>query len=922
MKVALYSAMIPEGKSTKPNHLFSRKSMSSIKKPLILVDGSSYLYRAYHALPALQNSKGMPTGAIYGVVNMLKRLLNDYQPTHMAVVFDAKGKTFRDELYKEYKANRPSMPDELISQIEPLHALIQDLGIPILMVDGVEADDVIGTLAKNASKDGIETLISTGDKDLAQLVNLKVSLVNTMTNTFYNPEAVKEKFGVAPEQIIDYLTLVGDASDNIRGVPQVGPKTAVKWLTEFGNLTQLIQNAEKISGKVGENLRNAIPEIPHIKNLVTIKCDVLLPITLHDLTLKSPSKAALMTHYKKLEFKSWLAELLKETSPDKDFSHYRIITRREDLHQFLQSLASAKVISFKLMTSPTNYMEAQLTGVAIAQTQEAVYIPLGPADQDPSSELSKAEILHSLRKIFENSAIKKVGHDLKYNFEVLANHEILLQGLAFDTMLESYLLDSANTQHQPQALALKYLGTRLLSFEEIAGKGAKQVSIAQIDITKAGTYCAEEALHTLKIHALLWPRIEENAGLKHIFSEIEMPLIPVLAAMEIHGVLIDPKLLEKHAEELKERLNELEKEIYQTAGKTFNINSPKQLQEILFDVLKLPVIHKTPTGQPSTADNVLQELALEFTIGATLIKYRSLNKLMSTYTHRLIEQLDPRTHRLHTSYHQTATATGRLSSSEPNLQNIPIKSVEGRRIRQAFIAERGYKILSADYSQIELRLMAHISKDPNLLYAFAENLDVHKATAAEVWGVSLDQVTPTMRRNAKAINFGLIYGMSAFGLSQQLGIDRQAAQEYIDRYFLRYPLVKTYMESTRALAKAQGYVETLWGRRIYLPDIHSSQHQRQKAAERAAINGPLQGSAADIIKHAMLLVDRFLKKEGAATKMIMQVHDELVFEAPLLEIESITSGIKQQMSQAISLSVPLLVSTGIGDNWDAASSHA
>lgn len=896
--------------------------MSEQTKPLILVDGSSYLYRAFHALPALANSKGMPTGAVYGVVNMLKRLLAEYQPQHMAVIFDAKGKTFRDEIYAAYKATRQEMPNELVQQIEPIHQIIRAMGIPLVVIEGVEADDVIGTLAKRATSDNIHTIISTGDKDLAQLVNNNVELINTMTNTLLDVAGVKEKFGVPPERIIDYLTLVGDTSDNIPGVPQVGPKTAAKWLQEYGSLENIIANANKISGKVGENLRHSLPQIPLTQSLVTIKCDVDLPIPFSNLQIKSADKKQLIDLYKEMEFKSWLGELLEETKAQTNaekYSTYLIIESEDIFNDYVTQLTQAEIIAVDTETTSLDYMRAKLVGISFAITsKKAVYIPFGHDYVDAPKQLSKEFVLEKLKPILENPNIKKIGQNIKYDIEVLANAGIQLQGIAYDTMLESYILDSSSNNHDMDSLALKYLGHRTITFEELAGKGSKQLTFNQIDVQKAGIYAAEDADITLCLHQTLWPRVNAEAGLKYIFEKIEMPLVPVLAHMERAGVLIDPKKLETQGKELQKRLLELEQEAYQLAGQMFNINSPKQLQEILFQKLQLPVLQKTPTGQASTADAVLQELALDFALPRIIIEYRSLAKLISTYTSRLVEQMNPDTLRIHTSYNQTGTATGRLSSSEPNLQNIPVRMAEGRRIRQAFIAPKGCKIISADYSQIELRLMAHISEDPNLLNAFAHNLDIHKATAAEVWGVPIDQVTQEMRRNAKAINFGLIYGMSAFGLTRQLGIDRQSAQDYIDRYFARYPNVKAYMDNTRKQAKEKGYVETLWGRRLYLPDINASQIPRQKAAERAAINAPLQGSAADIIKLAMIQIDRWLREEKINAKMIMQVHDELVFEASENEITEIIEGIRRHMTEVVKLHVPLLVAIGAGDNWDDA----
>ena len=898
--------------------------MSTQDQPLILVDGSSYLYRAFHALPTLTNSKGFSTGAVYGMVAMLKRLLTEYHPTHIAIVFDTKEKTFREALYPAYKATRKEMPNELIQQIEPIHNIIRAMGLPLIMIEGVEADDVIGTLTKKSTAANKKSIVSTGDKDLAQLVNHHVTLINTMTNTILDPKGVKEKFGVSPEQIIDYLTLVGDTSDNIPGVPQVGPKTAAKWLQEYHTLEDIIKNADKITGKVGENLRASLNQLPLTKSLVTIKCDVELPVFSHDLSIKPINKELLISLYKEMEFKSWLSELLeesKENDTDK-YKNYTLITSEKIFSDWIQQLTKAAYFAFDTETTSLDYMSATLVGVSFAiEEGKAAYVPFAHDYSHAPRQLQKEEVLKKLKPILENAAIKKIGQNIKYDMEVLANENISLQGVAYDTMIESYILDSISNAHDMDTLALKYLGWRTITYQDVAGSGKKQLSFNQVEVEKAFVYAAEDADVTLRLHHNLWPRVKKESGLKYIFEEIEIPLIPVLARMERQGVLIDPGKLKQQGIILQKRLEELEKEIHEIAGKPFNINSPKQLQEILFDNLKLPVLQKTPKGQASTADAVLQELALDFALPSLIIEYRSLSKLISTYTSRLIEQMNKKTGRIHTSYNQTGAATGRLSSSEPNLQNIPIRTKEGRQIRQAFVAPKGYKILSADYSQIELRLMAHISEDPHLLNAFANDLDIHKATASEVWNVPLAEVTPAMRRDAKAINFGLIYGMSAFGLTRQLGIDRKAAQNYIDRYFLRYPKVKAYMDNTRMIAKEKGYVETLWGRKLSLPEINSSQIMRQKAAERAAINAPLQGSAADIIKLAMIHIDRWLQKEKIHAHMIMQVHDELVFEVAEKELDTITKEIQKYMTDVAQLKVSLVVTIGIGNNWDEASDH-
>lgn len=898
--------------------------MSDQNKPFILVDGSSYLYRAFHALPALMNSKNFPTGAIYGMVNMLKRLLMDYQPDYMAVIFDAKGKTFRDDIYPAYKATRKEMPAELAQQITTIHQIIEAMGLPLIVVSGVEADDVIGTLAKHITQHNIKTLISTSDKDLAQLVNAHVKLVNTMTNTVLDKQGVKEKFGVTPEQIIDYLILVGDTSDNIPGVPLIGPKTAVKLLQAYETLENIVAHADQLTGKMGSNLRAMLHQLPFTRSLVTIKTDVDLPFDIANLKIKPVNKPQLIQLYKEMEFKSWLAELLKDTNEIEVDKHkqYDIIYTATELENWITKLNNAPIFAFDTETTSLDYMTAKLVGISFAiEADKAAYLPFGHDYLAAPQQLTKDAVLTQLKPLFENAAVKKIGQNIKYDMEVLANHGIFLQGAAFDTMLESYVLDSTSSRYDMETLALKYLGLRTIGYTDIAGTGNKQLTFNQIDIEKAGRYAAEDADITLLLHEALWPRVNKAKGLTYILEKIEIPLIPVLVRMERNGVLIDPEKLEKQGQELQKRLLTLEQEAFLLAGEEFNLNSPKQLQEILFYKLKLPILQKTPTGQASTADHVLQELAHDFAIPRIIIEYRSLSKLISTYTSRLAAQINTTTGRIHTSYNQTGTATGRLSSSEPNLQNIPIRTAEGRRIRQAFIAAKNHKIISADYSQIELRLMAHISQDPGLLQAFAHNLDIHKATAAEIWGIPLEQVTHEMRRNAKAINFGLIYGMSAFGLTRQLGIDRKSAQDYIDRYFARYPHVKAYMDNTRQQAKEKGYVETLWGRRLYLPDINATQIHRQKAAERTAINAPLQGSAADIIKMAMIQIDRWLLEEKIAAKMIMQVHDELVFEAHESDLASITASIQQYMTRIVTLRVPLIISIGVGDDWDKASEH-
>jgi DNA polymerase-1 len=894
-------------------------------KPFILVDGSSYLYRAFHAMPSLHNSKGFPTGAVYGVVNMLRKLLNDYNPEHIAVVFDAKGKTFRDDWYDQYKANRSAMPDDLILQIEPIHTAVRAMGLPLLMIDNVEADDVIGTLAQAATDAGIETLISTGDKDMAQLVNQHITLVNTMTDTLLTPITVTEKFGIPPERIIDYLTLVGDSVDNIPGVPQVGPKTAVKWLQQYGTLDDVIAHADEIKGKVGENFRAFLPQLPLSKKLVTIKLDVELTVTIATLQRAEPAHETLATLYKEMEFKTWLNELLqKNPAPKSEDKHagYETIYTQKQLDAWLDTLRQSKVFAFDTETTSLDYMQAQIVGISFAaEAGKAAYIPLTHDYPDAPTQLNREHVLAKLKPLFENANLKKIGHNVKYDIEVLANHGIYVQGAAYDTMLQSYILDSSINNHDMDSLALKHLGWRTIKYEDVAGKGAKQIPFNQVLIEKAAAYAAEDADVTLRLHQKLWPILSAEKGMKHIFENIELQLLPVLVYMERTGVLIDAEKLRIQTAELEKRLQEVETETFSLAGAPFNLNSPKQLQEVLFERMQLPVLQKTPTGQPSTAEAVLQELAFDYPLPKLIIEYRSLSKLITTYTKKLPEQINPDTGRIHTSYNQTGAATGRLSSSDPNLQNIPVRMAEGRRIRQAFIAAPGYKIISADYSQIELRIMSHISGDPALLKAFAQNIDVHQSTASEVLGIPLDTVTSDQRRSAKAINFGIIYGMSAFGLAKQLGIDRHEAQDYIDKYFQRYPKIKEYMDTTRQSAHAQGYVETLSGRRLYLPEINSSQMMRQKAAERAAINAPLQGTAADIIKRAMISLHALLATQTINAKMIMQVHDELVFEVAENEVASFSEIIRKHMMEAAELNVPLLVSIGNGDNWDAASSH-
>lgn len=894
-----------------------------MKKPLILVDGTSYLYRAFHALPPLSNSRGEPTGAIYGVINMLRKLIKDTNPEHIAVVFDAKGKTFREELYTDYKAHRPTMPDELQQQIEPLYAIVRSLGLPIIIHEGVEADDVIGTLAEKAVQQGLPVLISTGDKDFAQLVCKHITLVNTMTNTTMDRSAVIEKFGVTPEQITDYLSLIGDTVDNVPGIPKVGPKTAAKWLNQYNNLENVIKNASEIAGKVGENLRAHLNKLPLSRQLVSIKKDVNLEFNLEKLQPKPPNSANLMTLYKKLEFKGWLKELEKldptlQTIKLTEQKAYRLILNEKEFQQWLKQLKAAKIWSFDTETTHLDVMQAELVGLSFAiKDTTPVYIPVAHDYSGAPQQLNRSWVLQQLKPHFEDPKQLKIGHNLKYDMGILANYNIQLQGLAFDTMLESYLLDSANNQHNLDSAAIKHLDHKTIHFEEIAGKGAKQKTFNQIDLAQAAPYAAEDADITLRLHQTLYPQLNALPDLSKLLTQMEMPLVSVLSRMERYGVLIDAKLLQKQSRSIAKRLLTLEEKAYQLAGKTFNLGSPKQLQTVLFTEQGLPILEKTPTGQASTSEAVLQALALQFPLAKIILKHRSLSKLKSTYTDKLPQQINPKTGRIHTSYHQAAVVTGRLSSSDPNLQNIPARSREGRKIRQAFIAPPGYRIIAADYSQIELRIVAHFSQDPGLLSAFANGLDIHQATAAEVLNIPLEQVNPDQRRSAKAVNFGLIYGMSAFGLARQLGITREEAKNYIDRYFTRYPGVKNYMERTRQQAHEQGYVTTLFGRRLNLAFINSSDPLQRRASERAAINAPLQGSAADIIKKAMLTIDQALLKNKLKAHMIMQVHDELVFEVAESDQHQTKQLIENLMVNTTQLSVPLMVDIQVGPNWAA-----
>ncbi len=891
---------------------------ANLSTPLILVDGSSFLYRAFHALPPLMNSKGQPTGAVYGVINMLRKLLKDYTPQQVAVIFDAKGKTFRDELYPEYKANRPPMPDDLSSQIQPLHDIVTAMGLPMLIIEGVEADDVIGTLATIATQHQQPTIIATGDKDMAQLVNEHITLINTMTDSKLDVAGVEAKFGVPPKLIIDYLTLIGDNVDNIPGVAKVGPKTAVKWLQKYGSLDNIITHADEFTGKIGDNLRASLSYLPLSRQLVSIKLDLKLNIKLNELQPKPADEQCLIKLFTELEFKGWLAELLGKNQQSQQ-QHYETILDEKSFNTWLQKLKSAELFSFDTETTDLAYMQAEIVGVSFAVKPEtAAYVPVAHDYMGAPQQLSREFVLSKLKPLLEDPNIIKVGQNLKYDMNVLRKYDIHMQGIEFDTMLESYVLNSSANRHNMDSLALKYLGKRTIHFEDIAGKGAKQLTFNQIPLDDASPYAAEDADVTLQLHQTLWPKLKQQEGLQYIFTELEMPLIPVLSRMECHGVLIDAKKLKHQSATLAKRIDALEQQAYKIAQSKFNLSSPKQLQEILYEKCQLPILQKTPKGQPSTAESVLQDLAHDYPLPKIILEYRSLSKLKSTYTDKLPLQINAHTGRIHTSYNQTVAATGRLSSSDPNLQNIPVRTEQGRNIRQAFVAPKGFQLISADYSQIELRIMAHLSQDKGLRDAFAKGLDIHKATAAEVFGISIDKVTNDQRRSAKAINFGLIYGMSAFGLAKQLGISRDAADRYIEVYFQRYPGVKNYMEATRAQAHQQGYVETLYGRRLNLAEINSANMQRRRAAERTAINAPMQGTAADIIKRAMITVDQWLTTTNYDAYMIMQVHDELVLEVADKHVADVKKALQKSMSEAAQLSVPLIVDVGVGNNWDEA----
>ena len=931
-----------------------------VSTPVVLVDGSSYLFRAYHAMPPLNNSKGMPTGAIKGVVNMMRSLAKDYANANIVVVFDAKGPTFRNEMYAQYKAHRPPMPDDMRPQIEPIHQIINAMGLPLLIIPGVEADDVIGTLAAQATAQGIDTLISTGDKDMAQLVSPHVGLVNTMTNTYLDEEGVFTKFGVRPDQIIDYLAIVGDTADNIPGVPGAGPKTAVKWLAAYDTLENLMEKADEIGGKIGEKLRNALDFLPLSQALTTIKLDVELEQSLDQMAPKPVDQAALLALYEDLEFRSWANVLIQDgvtassppithghsnaatNNPSNHSSHaslndneapqkviptpqavahknYSTVTTLADLAPWLKACKEATIFAFDTETTSLNYMEAQLVGVSLCiEAGTAVYVPCGHDYVGAPEQISRPDLIAAIKPLLEDATQVICGQNLKYDINVLANYNIHWQAKIIDSMVQSYVLNSTASRHNMDALAQHYLDYQTVKYIDIAGKGVKQLTFNQVDIELASPYAAEDADITLRLaqHFSACLVLEPNLG--KVYDTIERPLVPVLSRMERIGALVDAKVLGEQSQVIGKRLIELERDAYELAGEVFNLSSTQQLGAILYEKLGIPVTKKTPKGKPSTAEAVLQELAQDYELPKLLLQYRSLSKLKSTYTDKLPLEINPATGRIHTSYHQAVAATGRLSSSDPNLQNIPIRSAEGRQIRQAFVVPKGQVMVAADYSQIELRIMAHLSKDEGLLNAFATGQDVHKATAAEVFGVTVEQVSSDQRRSAKAINFGLIYGMSAFGLAKQLGISRAQSQDYIGRYFTRYPGVQEYMDHTKAIAAEQGYVETIYGRRLYLPDIKASNAIARQAAERTAINAPMQGTAADIIKRAMVSVDAWLASSGLNARMTMQVHDELIFEVDASQVDKLVVGIKSAMEGAAELLVPLIVDVGVGDNWDQA----
>jgi DNA polymerase-1 len=899
-------------------------------KKLLLIDGSSYLYRAFHAMPDLRNRDGEPTGAIYGVINMLRRLRKETAADYIACVFDAKGKTFRDDLYPKYKANRPPMPDDLASQIEPLHQCISAMGIPLINEGGVEADDVIATLTTQAGERGIETIISTGDKDIAQLVQPGVSLVNTMSNETLDEAGVKNKFGVRPDQMVDYQTLVGDSVDNVPGVEKVGPKTAVKWLTQYGSLDEIIAHADEIGGKVGENLRAALGWLPTARTLVTLKRDLKLPFKLEDLAPADEDLSRLAELFSKLSFKTWLTEVKSraaasgqgqpgtesaiETTP----RNYQLVLSDDTLDAWLERINKAELVSIDTETTGLDPMAARLVGISLSmEPGTAAYIPVAHDYAGAPAQLPLESVLKRMRPWLEDPGNKKLGQNMKYDMHIFANHGVHVAGVAHDTMLQSYVLES-HRPHDMDSLAVRHLGIKPISYDEVTGKGASRIPFGQVDLERASEYAAEDADITLQLHREMFPAVERDDKLMSVYSAIEIPVMEILFSMERHGVLLDTDALEEQTRELSERLAEIEAKVQEQAGQPFKLGSPKQLQEILFVKQGLPVIKKTPGGQPSTDEDVLQQLALDHPLPRLILEYRALSKLKSTYTDKLPKMVNPDTGRVHTNYAQAVANTGRLASNDPNLQNIPVRTPEGRRVREAFIAPEGCSIVSADYSQIELRIMAHLSQDESLLKAFREGADVHRHTASEIFGIEMKDVGSEQRRYAKVINFGLIYGMSAFGLASQLGIERSAAQQYIDRYFARYPGVADYMQRTRETARERGYVETVFGRRLYLAEIRSSNHQRRQAAERAAINAPMQGTAADLIKLSMIAVHNWIATQKLDSRMVMQVHDELVLEVPAAELDMMKEKVPELMSGVAQLDVPLVADVGAGANWEQA----
>ena len=897
-------------------------------KKLLLIDGSSYLYRAFHAMPDFRNKADEPTGAIYGVINMLKRAQHDIKPDYVACIFDAKGKTFRDEIYPKYKANRPSMPEDLRAQIEPLHECIEALGVPLLVIPDVEADDVIATLTKKGLEENLEIVISTGDKDIAQLIKPNVTIINTMTGENLDTEGVKAKFGVYPDRMVDYQSLVGDSVDNVPGVDKVGPKTAVKWLSEYGDLDSIIANAGQIKGKVGENLRLAVEWLPTTRELVTLKEDVTIDVRMENLKYRPEDKKTVARLFEKLNFKTWLAELHQEKTEDIETAasnsekniplDYQLITSLEKLEDWIKKISIAELTAIDTETTSLDSMQAKLVGISLAtKAGQAGYIPVGHDYPDCPEQLDMNLVLEKLKPWLEDPKQQKVGQNLKFDLHIFKNHGIRIRGVAHDTLLQSYVLES-HRKHDMDSLAQRHLGLKTTSYDEITGKGINRISFSKVDLNVARDYAAEDADITLRLHGYMWPLLEREPKLAYIYRDIELPAMEILFEIERFGVLVDAASLDKQTIDLSERIQIIEKEAFEEAGSNFNLSSPKQLQEILFNQKQLPILKKTPGGKPSTNEEVLQQLALDHPLPALILNHRTLSKLKTTYTEKLPRMLDENTGRIHTNYAQAVANTGRLASNEPNLQNIPIRTEEGRRVREAFIAPTGSVIVSADYSQIELRIMAHLSEDESLIKAFKNGEDVHRQTASELFNVTPIEVSTEQRRYAKVINFGLIYGMSAFGLAKQLGVERSAAQQYIDRYFSRYPGVANYMDRSKSQAKELGYVETVFGRRLTLPEIHASNHQLRQAAERAAINAPMQGTAADLIKIAMINVDHWLRNDGLKTNIIMQVHDELILETPGEELELILAQVPQRMAAIAKLSVPLVADIGFGSNWEQA----